>query len=1570
MDSRRLLAADACSPAPDYWRMDVSGDKTVTALDALQIINQIGDDDVVVSPGSAGDVHVDGRLTSLDALRIINALDAGVRPPLELANDTATGGGTNRDSITNDLALRGTVCWLADLPESMRTLHVVGIDTDGQLQSRLIHPSRVTNNTFEISDNDLPYLARSSGGATFPTRLTVVQGFAGTTWSDRQVIGELDVIRDRDAPQLFVERTISPTARYIDVSVLDGTSITPESLRSLDIQFVSGPFRIDTVAEVETITNTFGTRFRFPINAINDANPYQLPPPILSVQADLEDIAGNTRLVETTMTIDWQEPNPRYSASVVEGWSALRPEHGSTFDSDVPAVNPGQYVRVRVDVPRSSPLIVSQGYHRGGAFVVERRSSHAFLEPGTGIISWLVHDQIVTGPLTWSTSSVTEPNREALPSLRVVPSVSQFDADVARRGKWSLSNEHLGGIDTELETFRYRFVGEDEIDSTPITREDVATWNPLYSGAPLPTTGFQTVQFANSDGVSEIAPLRFASLPTHVKEFAIDEGKSILGITGTNLVRFDFETAEQLVTRSLSDVFDVPPFHDLGLTGGDWIESLIVIPMDSIAGQIELFDGLETPPSGSVLAIREESWVGTGVSLILDVDTLDPIGTVPTGDLNSALPEQPKFNFPYKLLINGDWIYHLSPYDSSVISRQLLSSFHYGRLVNDNRTARADLSRLDVTAELGTPADPSQPSINAGQRFRLEGEGFSWRSTLLVQPDDSGISESLEPRETDLTSILRPDRTGDDGTWAEYIFPESQLAIVKVVLQESGQVLPLQHVPSIRLPDRSGSWNTSPSIPPENRIPLRLGDIIISGTSDSYRLTVDGMEVSHLRMINARLKERFSPASNLRVQSEIVIENDFGRMKLELPQRRQPIGESWQIEAVDSFEPCVGGQIDYVQLDEGTVLAGSFVRLQMSPPNGRNGSEDVPANLSFQLWMDSDGNLAERVIDLPGQYADGLATVHLPLNARSGRLRVWGSEPNTRRMSDWSFRLEIAPTIVAQVGDSRQAGSTVLLAGNELGSMRWFIDDIPATSKPGPDVQRDELRSIELRVPEGVTKGVLRFERNDVAAISPPILPWWIGDPPSLLGDLTYPGLPATEDFRLIQWLDRTAADHHDAEPGAPWYYRRVYNLNGAVPSKTPNVIGKVEEGVLVESYVPRTNFDFWLFGPVGDTSLNWLLSPTLIDGIRASLNQPDDEIAPFDKTIEVLLSDQANGLLQLRDTSLHWGDQSWSQANMRFNAFNLRELPKGPMWLESDWGAFTFDFFESPALVETISNLTADHGTPADPSRPSVNVGQVINVSGDFINSGDNIYFSRLPGKYGQHDIATWTMGDGLNPRRPSNVPVDSTHEIRVPREAVTGWIRPGLAGAEMDLQIVPRLSRSTDAFSFDGVEVGDRLRLGQLEIVLTPEDIAQRYVKLDLESPRFRNVAPSQLQGSAQLTGRGGQSNEIPMPPILTSVQSAITSMTLPSGVTAFQSRETVTVSGVNLNALRYIDFLTDGDNGDPSQYYRVHDFEFVDSSQRSVRFVLPDVPSKLTWLSGGHEIQSRILTLDPFVVITPLL
>ena len=83
LESRQLLAVDWRNPADQF---DVNADQAVTALDALQVINELNrresGDSLLSEPYAEGrpyvDVNGNGSVSAVDALQIINELNRGI----------------------------------------------------------------------------------------------------------------------------------------------------------------------------------------------------------------------------------------------------------------------------------------------------------------------------------------------------------------------------------------------------------------------------------------------------------------------------------------------------------------------------------------------------------------------------------------------------------------------------------------------------------------------------------------------------------------------------------------------------------------------------------------------------------------------------------------------------------------------------------------------------------------------------------------------------------------------------------------------------------------------------------------------------------------------------------------------------------------------------------------------------------------------------------------------------------------------------------------------------------------------------------------------------------------------------------------------------------------------------------------------------------------------------------------------------------------------------------------------------------------------------------------------------
>ncbi|MEM8914043.1 MAG: dockerin type I domain-containing protein, partial [Planctomycetota bacterium] len=266
LECRRLLASDFTNP---LLSRDVSNNRFVSALDALQVINALNDGGPRELTPPTGpvtafvDVNGDGSISAIDALIVINALSDETPPVLnaDLANDTSPDG-TNEDDLTFDPTISG----LAEdtLGVAFLTLQIddnPAIDiTDLDDPSFSIDPGLATDG----SDDGRHLLTLTATDKRGNTSVSQVLEFV----LDTQVDAELIQARATNLEQ--------------------GTGEV-EGIAEFGAQLTIG----DQVTDVEAET---GQRFTFDGLAIVEGDN--------AFAVNAVDRAGNTRLVEQTLVVE------------------------------------------------------------------------------------------------------------------------------------------------------------------------------------------------------------------------------------------------------------------------------------------------------------------------------------------------------------------------------------------------------------------------------------------------------------------------------------------------------------------------------------------------------------------------------------------------------------------------------------------------------------------------------------------------------------------------------------------------------------------------------------------------------------------------------------------------------------------------------------------------------------------------------------------------------------------------------------------------------------------------------------------------------------------------------------------------------------------------------------------------------------------------------------------------------------------------------------------------------------------------------------------------------------------
>ncbi|SMP51003.1 Dockerin type I repeat-containing protein [Neorhodopirellula lusitana] len=1683
LESRALLAADSCVDMSLYQQLDVNDDDAVSAVDALQVINRLNaNDSGILAPAEDPvDVNRDGAVTALDALLIINAIAYGEIQPIHLVNDTAPGNSINRDRVTADLTLAGTVCWPSDLPETDRMLSIIANDAGGQEKIIPISSSLIVDDYFQISGGGLSSKLRPNTSVpAFEANLQLVVGQTNLPATQRNVVAELGVIFDMKDPEVAVPTSIGVSDEYFRFAILDGLNLTQQTLQSLRVRFEGSMEPIEVVGELDFQSKTYRTEVSVPIRVHDEATSV-----MVLIDAVLEDVAGNVTQLSIREPISIQPESSGPETTVLADWRDLVAQAGQAFDLSRPSVNPRQVVTGKVDIPNGhlSSVLTLQANESSGELSKETQLNRVDYDPAAGTLQWTVDDHVVSGPIELNDYNVRSDYRQLISDLQIVPSVWQVTPDVVNSwGYWDIHDANLAGIDMELGGFRYRFLDDSANLPETITREETDAWDILRDDYVVPITGFRPIQIAGADGVSEFGELPFANLPESTNEFSVRPNESILLVGGGDLIQFDFVTAVETGRVPVADLLDSLTEGAVEFANANWIERIYPQSLETITPRIEYFDVANAPQSGDVWIVRSQSWMGIENELVIDGQTLLPLGRIKiaspflssqrwtsyatdtdglvsmeieatgerwrtidltTGellssgnlpnpgdspraiesdsninplitngatpslswqfqwdrtfvywdanhqsfvlwgsavrslvDLSSGATRQSEVDAVYlfdstneifqvalpsqslddKLALNGTSVtaegklYWSSDHSQNVIARQQIPEI---LLYSDSpdTDVTIDLGRLGFVADLGEPHDPTLPSVNTDQNFRLYGKNLGYDSAIGARVEWRSYVAGDWGFGSDSVAI-RPIEIASDGHWADYKISGIG-AYSDFVLIASGQSIPIEHVPSI--------------VPNLNDIvgPTQLSQFQKVGIGTSYRLWVDGTLVDSCQESLTEDSCRISGEhGGLLVTSSVEIETPQGRHRFELP----PVVESeaqdrpWTIDGIESFEPRFGGQVSYAGIRANQVLAGSEVSLSVTAPEDwitEQATSGRSTSVLVHLLPDQPRSDGRSLLSVSGTYLDGLVRFTLPPSFAGGRVQVEPKEAEYGGAHEFQFRLELAPTIIGQVGDSRLADSTVLLAGHDLNEGEWTIDGLPAISRPGPFLTIQHLPTVEIIVPNGVSEGVLQFDQVLTTMTSPPILPWWVGEMPQVDSvDFAYPSLPSVSYQGRVDFVVGEFGEANLTESGD--YIKTRTLQNDWVSSGHLKAIASDSDSSILVGNLLVSELQTSLFGTDGSHSLHLLpvvAEVAAIHTFEESLHRSDPDIR---QRISIITAPNSSSPPPFE---VNWGEQSWEQGQFdgryvrrlidrypesnygesedtvtllgpslsdllwdkyvfdrdsrtspQLASFNLPELPAGEIRLKSIWGVSSFEFAELPEVRSRVEATVAASGTPADPSLPSVNVGQLIDLPAEFRNRGDNLFFDRIPLASDVINRATWTMAESTIYHFNDIDSHDAVPyvELRVPHDAVTGQIRLGLFGEEIPIQIIPTVLVGGNSVFFTGGQVGDTLRLGQHSIELTGIDIELGYVTIDFDLQRFADVDVSQFSGNVQLISSGGSSEEIPMLTILLSIEPIAPPEMLPSGIPLYRPGDRVLIHAINLHSNGRLGLLDVGDAG----------------------------------------------------------
>ncbi len=381
LERRDLLANDLPFQNP-IQRFDVNRDLKISALDALGVINflaRIGDSNTLPASNDEGrfpDVNGSRTATALDALQVINRL-AVIAPTFagRLVSDSAAGGTTNNDLVTNNYSLEFGVT-RPELGDQIEA-RINGTDTDPFVNiNSLFDPG-----TMRLSETAIDQVAGSplaDGDNRFEIRI------AGSPRASQFVLTV-----DRVAPDLSV--AVAPTVRetFRTLSVRSdeplGTDVTADDLFQLTVSGGANHGTVIPVASVgtEPLTNTTLVNFG---EALADQS-YRF-----EVSRPIGDVAGNETTIPATL-FDVADPTGigEVSPAAGERLVSVNRETVIRFDEQVDpdSITGGGKTLLVTAAPANSsgapPIhVIANGQRLGGRLIVsstERFATFYFDDP-------------------------------------------------------------------------------------------------------------------------------------------------------------------------------------------------------------------------------------------------------------------------------------------------------------------------------------------------------------------------------------------------------------------------------------------------------------------------------------------------------------------------------------------------------------------------------------------------------------------------------------------------------------------------------------------------------------------------------------------------------------------------------------------------------------------------------------------------------------------------------------------------------------------------------------------------------------------------------------------------------------------------------------------------------------------------------------------------------------------------------------------------------------------------------------------------------------------------------------
>ncbi|EMB18058.1 dockerin type I domain-containing protein [Rhodopirellula europaea] len=627
-----------------YLPADVNGDLRVSALDALLVINQLQQDAAnPVSESDSGslifpDVSGDGRVSALDALKVVNVLN---RQPdlysMRLANDTAPGGTTNDDQITSDFTIEGHLNWPEISSSESRRAFLSGKDNFGHYEE--IELSRyTTGDFFRVPDHAMSVFASygPSVGDTFVIHLNIEVDDIPLS-SPRP---SLEVFYDQRSPSLSLPSYVGREADSLSLVVNDASGVTAGSLTTLTFAAMGDdPSHTSSLDfEIERQADRNRDLIDISLESLSLG-----PNEILSLRLDgyLDDLAGNRLEYSGDLLLRQGQTQSPGGSDAFDPTSVVA-ARGQAFRDDVATANPGQVITVPLPIGGGSRItfpVLEPNDKTDDPPELKRQQAYLHdIDRLAGTATVQVPWNAISGPLLGS-------DGDHLLDLHLVPDPNGsvqigrgfISTDPVRLNQsWVLRS--LGGAYSDSSHhYFYRLLTEDEVVqweqrdlSDSITPSDVSQWSPLVHLAPAPRLGFQFIQVAGPDGVSDPQPLQ-SSLPQLGKINALtytDDFQSFWLASPGQIIRSDVQTSEVqggvLRSNLLADLSSAQPVLNKAFV----VESLQEVPGSDLTAVMERTSESSLNPDGIYLIAWMSNESSPTPGWVIDPETGKTIGII------------------------------------------------------------------------------------------------------------------------------------------------------------------------------------------------------------------------------------------------------------------------------------------------------------------------------------------------------------------------------------------------------------------------------------------------------------------------------------------------------------------------------------------------------------------------------------------------------------------------------------------------------------------------------------------------------------------------------------------------------------------------------------------------------------------------------------------------------------------------------------------------------------------------------------------------------------------------------